>query len=292
MDKSNYEKAKLKLALIIFGIIYIIIQVYSIFFVTFRFQAVKRFEDIPTPPQAVLERAIEQRNQAIQEAITAQISLSLIGAIISYYLAEFALKPIKQNMKDQKDFLMFASHELRTPITNLMLLTEDEKDEKFLSINEELERLRNSTQKYLELLTKENNQVQITKERVNLHSIMEDVLLNFKHTIDYEKIIILNQIPNDLEIFSDKHSLFSVFRNIIENSIKNIGEDKKITFKSISELDDTRVEIQNSYQKKQSGFGIGTKIINFYESILNFEYKFRIENQIATSTLIFENKMI
>ena len=106
MDYAEYQKAKIKLAIIIFIIIFIIIQIYSIFFVTVRIQGVRRFEEIPTPPIEILNRAIEQRNQAIQEAILAQIILSLLGALVSYHLAEFALKPIQENIKKQKEFLI------------------------------------------------------------------------------------------------------------------------------------------------------------------------------------------
>lgn len=292
MDKPHYNKAKLKLSMIFFGIIFVIIQIFSIYFVSTRYQVAKRFENFgiddlqPMPPARLrlMERIETERATALQEVMWAQISLSLLGAISSYFLAEFALRPIQKNIEKQNNFLMFASHELRTPLTNLMLLTEEATGINGLSVKEEVEKLRNSTEKYLELLTKEGDNFTPKFEEINISDLITEVLNRFEYTLKFEKINVKNNIQPDLIISSDYSALSTIFRNIFENSIKNIGEIKEI---EILNVGDSEIIVTNSAILKQKGYGLGTKIIQYYQKPLKFTYNFEIIENVAYSKLKF-----
>lgn len=294
MDEKHYKKAKLRLALIFFAIIFAIIQIYSIYFVTIRYQGIRSFEEVAVPtgmknmpgytsPDQIAKKIKEQRDNTIYDAIIGQLLLSVLGAFASYSLAEFAFRPIKQNIEDQKNFLSFASHELKTPLSTLMLLTEDYTDSKGKSIQEEIEKLSNSTKKYLELLSHQSGNVKI--ESVMISQLVNDLLSGFNYTINYKGLKILNSIPNDLSVLTDLHGISTVLRNLLENAIKYSSNNSEIKIYSTPFNGKVKLIIENNFTEIQKGYGIGTHIIKFYSDLLKLNHKFEIVGNLAAASL-------
>lgn len=79
------------------------------------------------------------------------------------------------------------------------------------------------------LVTKiEESPEQIKKERINLHTIVSDVLDEFTEKMHARNIAAQNDIPVDLEIDGSPSLVYAIFRNLVENSCKYAGKDLTI----------------------------------------------------------------
>ena len=56
--------------------------------------------------------------------LIANLTVFLLGGLVSYLLAQHTLQPIEDNMAAQSRFVSDASHELRTPLTALLAANE------------------------------------------------------------------------------------------------------------------------------------------------------------------------
>ncbi len=76
-----------------------------------------------------LQQFFEDRESQIRQTLLvnlllANLTILIIGALVSYLLAERTLRPIEHNMATQTQFISDASHELRTPLTSLLVANE------------------------------------------------------------------------------------------------------------------------------------------------------------------------
>lgn len=315
MDFAEYHNSRIKLSLLIFIVIFVIIQIFSIILIRINSQSlsdidglvitrvplldkvtqieiqsdVKPMDTFVLPPQSItgqigqaeLSSAIKaQEHYSYNMILFSQFLLSILGGVMSYFLSGVVLKTLIQNIDSQRSFLSFASHEIRTPLTRLMLLTEFEDSKNFSSIKEEIEGLENITDKYLSFLSSYDKmkKLQIKKEKINLNLLIEEVLTKYTNSLREQKIEIVKQYSNNLEIYTERQLLFGIIKNLVDNAIKYIGDEKVITIQTISSDDKFKVIIINSFKNTQKGYGVGTKIIKHFTSILNYIYSAKMES--------------
>lgn len=279
----EYEVAKIKLAAIIFAVLFVLIQIYSIIFVYSQFNSIDRFQQIRMVPMEFLERAREQRQEVLTLAFTAQIGLSILGAIASYFFADYALRPVKEGVEKQKRFLAFASHELKTPVATLSLLAESEDKNISKDFKEEIDKLSLSIEKYLDLLRNNHQKAKIINVKLD-ELIIETLkksesIYKFKELkIDYKKTDILVQ--------SDKDILGSILRNVIENAVKYSPEKTQIIITVTKGSYVIVIEVVNNFVDSQSGYGIGHEIIKNYSKLIDAKFEFIKDNEKAYSRIV------
>ena len=119
------------------------------------------------------------------------ISLAIIvgmvlSIIVSYILSKRTVKPLKENIEKQIEFVQNASHELRTPLTIIqanqeLLLQEpnariiDKSEVISLTLNE-TKRLSTLIKDLMMLSRADNNKISINKENVNIDEYIKNVL--------------------------------------------------------------------------------------------------------------------
>lgn len=149
-----------------------------------------------------------------------------ISLIIGMWFIQKAYNKEIQNTQNQKNFLLSITHELKSPIAAVNLITEtlikrkipDEKKsdlyESILSENHRLEKLINN----LLMATKIESGYTYNFEPCQLHEIIEKCIDRFlvNHP---EANIKLSSIVNPV-ILADHESMVSIFTNLFENSIK------------------------------------------------------------------------
>lgn len=96
-------------------------------FLNFSDNAVSRYLD---------KRQEESRVALLLDLVTVNLLTLLLGALLSYLLAEKTLRPIEENMEAQAQFVSDASHELRTPLTSLLTANEVSLRQKKLTVSE------------------------------------------------------------------------------------------------------------------------------------------------------------
>ena len=111
----------------------------------------------------------------------------------------------------------------KTPITNLSLyislLEDDPKDEYIEIIKYELNKLEFLIQNLVKSSRLESDIISLQKHQANLKDIVEDVLKEFKVTLD-EKNISINLKDEDLLFAVDERWLKEAIHNLVDNAIK------------------------------------------------------------------------
>lgn len=150
------------------------------------------------------------------------------------------------------------SHELRRPITNIKTLTESlllgaknepEIAQKFLEqINNEVDRLTKLVNDLLNLSKVRSAKVSHTKKKIKLKAKVDDAIKLLQTSADKNKIKLINETPDNYEIFADPEQIDHVIQNLIENAIKYSTEGATVTVKT--------GPVPGSFQVDDTGIGI------------------------------------
>lgn len=149
-----------------------------------------------------------------------KIKSKLIKFLYSNQVKE---KKISTEKNKTKDLIADISHQTKTPITNLSLyislLEDDPKDEYIEIIKYELNKLEFLIQNLVKSSRLESDIISLQKHQSNLKDIVEDVLKEFKVTLD-EKNISINLKDEDLIFNLDERWLKEAIHNLVDNAIK------------------------------------------------------------------------
>ena len=152
-----------------------------------------------------------------------------------------ANEKLKELDQLKSDFVANVSHELNTPLaTSKYLLSVIEKGiagtvtakqkEYLLLIQNNIGRLTRLIDNLLNLSRIESGRFELRKEKIDLSSIIKEVIESFKVSTEAKKIslkaVVVNRPPN---LYADKDRLTQVLVNLIDNAIKFTKEDGRIT---------------------------------------------------------------
>ncbi|SEO58604.1 PAS domain-containing sensor histidine kinase [Mucilaginibacter sp. OK283] len=134
---------------------------------------------------------------------------------------------IQQN-KDLEQFTYIISHNLRAPVANIIGLSYlvDEKDGTLTEMREVLEKAAQSA-KDIDTVIQDLNHILQTrkvvneqKETVHFNNLVNDIKVNMQHIIADENVYFECAFDEASAIFSIRSFMYSIFYNIISNSIK------------------------------------------------------------------------
>lgn len=126
------------------------------------------------------------------------------------------------------------AHELRTPVSSIrgyletLILCPDVSEErrKVFIDRAYVQTLRLSDLiRDIALITKiEEAPEQLQKEKVNIRQIVDEVIEEFREVIDSKDITVENMLSSDLVVTGNATLIYSIFRNLVENSLKYAGD--------------------------------------------------------------------
>ncbi len=173
-------------------------------------------------------------------------------------------------------FVSSVSHELKTPLTSIRLFTEMMKlkeygrsrEVEFLDIiQSECDRLNRLINNVLTFSKMEKGKMKLRKENIDLNEIALEVYNIFKSQEKYRKFRIESDFhAMSLIISCDRDSVVESIINLISNSIKYSGEDKKVIIKTAFDGSNSFVSVTDN------GFGIsdedkGQLFDEYYRSV-------------------------
>lgn len=129
----------------------------------------------------------------------------------------------------RRRFVSDASHELKTPLASIRLLSDsilqneeidrDTVREFVYDIGNEAERLARITQKLLSL-TRLDSRVEAERERVDVKAVVEESLRMMKPLADAREISLIFSASGDCFVKATKDDLYQIIFNLVENGIK------------------------------------------------------------------------
>lgn len=213
--------------------------------------------------------------------------------VISYILARWLLKPVKNAMQQQMMFIADASHELKTPITIISANTdiiESHADETVSSQKKWLGYIKDETGRMTELVNdmiflarKDSGTKQDIKTVISLSDTVFSSVLPLE-SVAYEKNKTLTcDIEPDLQIFGDEKKLHQLVVILIDNAIKYANDNGMVSVKltskhgkiklfvrnttdiaipeeKIKHIFDRFYRVDSSRARKEGGYGLGLAI--------------------------------
>lgn len=167
------------------------------------------------------------------------INMSILGlsAIASYFLAGKTLRPIKEMVDEQNQFITDASHELRTPLTILRSEIEVNLRDKNLTLPdakillssnlEEVIRLQSLSNNLMELAQYQKSNNAVSLQKLSLSDIAKNAVKKMIPLAQQKNIKIVNKIKEYL-ITGNEQSLTELFIILLDNAIKYSNEKTKI----------------------------------------------------------------
>ncbi len=165
---------------------------------------------------------MKQRKMIFGEGLVFGISL-LLGIYLIYRSSRKEI----ETSKNQNNFLLSFSHELKSPLTSINLtldtikkrkLTEEMKTEVCniaLKESKRLEALINSI-----LMVAKIDDFTLSKEDLDIYTMTQDIIQVMHSTGEAKTNIIVATKTKDTTILADKQALQSIIINLIENAIK------------------------------------------------------------------------
>ena len=226
----------------------------------------------------------------------------LIIALIGFYLAKLFLRPIREERVKLNNFIKDTTHELNTPISAILMSTEN----KTLS-EKQIERVKISAKRISEIyndltyLFLENKETIKDIQEYNLKDLIDEQMEYFE-LISSKKKILLNKNIENFNYKINKDDFIRIFNNLVSNAIKYNKVAGKIDISlqnNILKISDSGIgigkdKLNDIYKRyfratnEQGGFGIGLNIVshicNYYKIKITVESKIK---QGTTFTLCF-----
>lgn len=134
------------------------------------------------------------------------------------------------NLNSTKDKLLsIISHDVRGPLASLRGLiniicsgglTQQEFLLHSLKVRQNLDTVQEDLDNLLYWAQSQLNGLQINREKLKVHAIVEEKIKLFKDAADRKEVTIINDITEELSVFADKNHLGLVVRNLMANAIK------------------------------------------------------------------------
>jgi PAS domain S-box-containing protein len=149
---------------------------------------------------------------------------------------QIANEELKEQNRFQNEFIVTISHELRTPLSifkNVVSNTlEQEADkiqpklQKNLKIADEtIDRLAGIINNFLDISEIETDKMVLNSKPLAIQSVVTDVLVKFKSTVDDKKIDLTASMPDaELLINADPERIIQVLSNLIDNAVTLVAD--------------------------------------------------------------------
>jgi len=233
---------------------------------------------------------ISQDIKNLKQEIFIFLLISVIFIIfIAFVLGKIFLQPMKDSIKILENFIVDTTHEINTPISNILINIEfiDELYPNCKNV-EELKKIKNSAFRISKIF-KDLSYVQLNhKEQKYIQSLDVDKIL--LERLEFFNTFILNKHLNiiteitPLKLDIDKEDLIRLLDNLISNSIKYTKIDgtihiildnyiKIINDGTINDISNIKLKFKRE-AKDEGGFGLGLYIVQ--KIVDTYHFKFSI----------------
>ncbi|MBR3264164.1 HAMP domain-containing histidine kinase [Candidatus Saccharibacteria bacterium] len=222
------------------------------------------------------ERIATERRESLQtlliSLIVSGVAVEAIIALLSIYLAEQSIKPVKEAYEAQKDFIANASHEIKTPLAVIQANLEaaDIKNNKWLdNVAKKASDLADLNNQLLELARSESFADEVKTSDVNLKKLVMSSVDTFdaKANEQDKSITFSFSIPDDYKLKLNKKAFEQILNIYLDNGIKyakntigiNIKKDRIAVISDGKPIPASKIPhlFDRFYQTDKSSEGVG-----------------------------------
>ncbi len=128
------------------------------------------------------------------------------------------------------DSLANIAHQIKTPITNISLITQVDNSENASAINKHIKRMSRLVESLLLMSKIDAGVLELKKNEVDVYTLLELSVEELEQTINQKNIRIELPNHNDVSFFGDMDWNMEAFINIIKNCVEHTPENGKISF--------------------------------------------------------------
>lgn len=249
--KENDDKSQ---QFLVTNITIVFVSTIFLIFLFLRFNA-KKDREINKITKCLEE--INKRNYKIDIEEMSEDELSILKNEL--YKVTIKLKEdaenSKQAKKDLKDTLADISHQLKTPITSILIILDniiDNQDmdkntrEDFIrDIKRELLNMNFLALNLLKLSKLDSNTVHFLKKEVSLNEIVTSSIKNVSPLCDLKNITIVKNLESGIKINCDLNWQVEAITNILKNCVEHSNENSKIDITTTANKVYTSIEIRD-----------------------------------------------
>ncbi len=162
---------------------------------------------------------------------------------------------LDENERQRRRFVSDASHELKTPLASIRLLSDsivqnenmdsDTVREFVTDIGNEAERLQRTTEKLLDL-SRLDDDVQVVPEPVDLKQVSVDALVMLRPLADEKNVRLKCELEDGCVIMANVDDVFHIIFNLMENAIKYNVTDGSVLLKLNSDEDNVYLDVSDT----------------------------------------------
>jgi signal transduction histidine kinase len=172
--------------------------------------------------------------------------LVLMAAAVAFFYLNRALKVAEQRVS----FVNRVSHELKSPLTNILLNTDLAADEtnasgrkRLAMVSEEARRLSRLIDNVLTFSRKEHDRIEVQSEAVTLRPLIDEVIAQFQSSIERRGIEVEVAVPATLAATADADALTQILGNLISNVEKYAAKGGMARIEAEARNDEVRVRV-------------------------------------------------
>ena len=218
----------------------------------------------------------KQIDKLKQNIILSFIAIYFVLCLIGYFLAKLFIRPIQQERKRLDKFIKNTTHELNTPISALIMCTEQSA---LLNSQKNLQRINLSARRISEIYKDLtylflNNKQKIPSTPISIDKVLNKQI-NYLEPLASKKGIKITTTIENMEFKIDSESCERLISNLISNAIKYNKQNGTIDIQLKNNqliVKDSGIGIQNDKLKDifirynrisniSGGFGIGLDIV-------------------------------
>lgn len=145
-----------------------------------------------------------------------------------------------QSLNETKDkFFSIISHDLRGPVASffgisrmIKFMVRQKATDQLLEvaddIDESVEKLSNLLDNLLSWATQQRGHIPYVPEKVNFSNLSQDLVKTFRNMAFAKKINLTAEVDENIELWSDRNTTMTIFRNLINNALKFTPEEGEV----------------------------------------------------------------
>lgn len=138
------------------------------------------------------------------------------------------------DMEDYEEYVEAWAHEIKTPLSLLTLMLDNQRGDMPESMDYKLDYIRNQMQEYVNQMLYYARLKSVRKdylfEFVDLRDCLEEVLEDYRLLLEEKQFLVQNQVPHT-EVFTDRRGLQFLLGQVVSNAVKYSSADPELALR-------------------------------------------------------------